>query len=162
MTSPTVISSPTPTPTPTPTRHLSLLSPTRLLTPFPTLTPRTPRSRAVPQLRCEVALRSDSPAGAWISDAAEEDAEVKAKVAKVGSRARVKSPMKFHHVPKAGEVVEITPEMEGLVKQYVGVWKGKRITATYPFKVEFSLEVHGRGLLKFVAHLKEDEFDFIG
>ncbi|VAH34339.1 unnamed protein product [Triticum turgidum subsp. durum] len=34
--------------------------------------------------------------------------------------------------------------MEGVVKQYVGVWKGKRITANRPFRVEFELKLDGQ------------------
>ncbi|KAK9682326.1 hypothetical protein RND81_10G065300 [Saponaria officinalis] len=156
MTSPTVISAASPSPSPT---HLCILSPTRvsLLSPISTLTPRNSRSRALPHLRCEVALRPDSAAS--VSDA-DEDAQVKSKLEKVGSRVRVKAPMKMYHVPRVPEIL-VTPEMEGVIKHYVGFWKGKRITATYPFKVEFSVDLEGRGTVKFLAHLKEDEFDFI-
>lgn len=47
------------------------------------------------------------------------------------------------------------------MKQYVGLWKGKTISANLPFKVEFVEEVEGRGPVKFFAHLKEDEFDYV-
>lgn len=52
--------------------------------------------------------------------------------------------------------------MEGVIKQYVGVWKGKRISANLPFKAEFFVEVRGlEKPVKVVAHLKEDEFEYV-
>jgi hypothetical protein len=53
--------------------------------------------------------------------------------------------------------------MEGVVKQYVGVWKGKRITGNLPFKVEFELKLDGQGKpARFLAHLREEEFEIVG
>lgn len=79
--------------------------------------------------------------------------------AKVGERVKVRGPLKVYHVPK-------TPEfdlggIEGVVNDYVGLWKGKRISANLPYKVQFNMEVGGRPI-KFFAHLKEDEFDVVG
>ncbi|KAL9258136.1 Ferredoxin-thioredoxin reductase subunit A2, chloroplastic-like protein [Drosera capensis] len=85
--------------------------------------------------------------------------ELKLKAEKVGSRIRVTAPLKVYHVPKVPEV-ELTGK-EGVVKQFVGLWKGKRISANLPYKVEFEVEVEGRGALRVSAHLKEDEFEFI-
>ncbi|KAL2339347.1 hypothetical protein Fmac_007287 [Flemingia macrophylla] len=51
--------------------------------------------------------------------------------------------------------------MEGEIKQYVGLWKGKRISANLPYKVQFVTEIQGRGPVKFFPHLKEDEFDIV-
>lgn len=79
--------------------------------------------------------------------------------ANVGSRIRVTAPLKVYHVPKVPEI-EITG-LEGVIKQYVGLWKGKRISANLPYKVEFVTEIPGRGPVKFFAHLKEDEFELI-
>ncbi|CAA6655696.1 unnamed protein product [Spirodela intermedia] len=69
---------------------------------------------------------------------------------------------KVYHVPKVPEIE--LEGMEGVIKQYVGLWKGKSISANLPFKVEFVLPdgVEGRpGPLKFVAHLREDEFEYL-
>ncbi|KAF7809561.1 Ferredoxin-thioredoxin reductase, variable chain [Senna tora] len=77
----------------------------------------------------------------------------------IGSRVRVKVPLKVYHIPKVPEF-DLTG-MEGEIKQYVGLWKGKRISANLPYKVEFVTEIPGRGPVKFVAHLKEDEFEYI-
>ncbi|KAH6765777.1 hypothetical protein C2S52_016760 [Perilla frutescens var. hirtella] len=52
----------------------------------------------------------------------------------------------------------------GLLKQYVAVFKGKRISANLPYKVEFvAEEVSGRDgkPVKFSAHLREDGFEFL-
>ena len=78
---------------------------------------------------------------------------------KIGKRVRVKVPLKVYHIPKVPEVD--LSDMEGEIKQYVGLWKGKRISANLPYKVEFISEIPGRGTVKFFAHLKEDEFDYI-
>lgn len=80
--------------------------------------------------------------------------------ANVGRRIKVTVPLKVYHVPKVDEV-DITG-LEGEIKQYVGLWKGKRISANLPYKVEFFAEIPGRdGPVKFVAHLKDDEFEFV-
>ncbi|CAM8978039.1 unnamed protein product [Rhodiola kirilowii] len=106
---------------------------------------------------CQVALRSESESSAAAVAAVAADEEV---VSKVGSRVRVKVPLKVYHVPKVAEI-DLTGK-EGVIKQYVGVWKGKRISANLPFKVEFHAEVPERGVVKFFAHLREDEFEYVG
>ncbi|KAK1301402.1 hypothetical protein QJS10_CPB12g01166 [Acorus calamus] len=77
---------------------------------------------------------------------------------RVGSRVRVKVPLKVYHVQKVPEVDLMG--MEGEIKHYVGVYKGKRISANLPFRVQFSAQIDGRDV-RFFAHLKEDEFDYI-
>ncbi|KAF2312635.1 hypothetical protein GH714_037042 [Hevea brasiliensis] len=72
-------------------------------------------------------------------------------------KVRVKVPLKVYHVPRVPEV-DLTGK-EGHLKQYVALWKGKRISANLPFKVEFVVGIEGRGPVKFFAHLREDEFD---
>ncbi|KAL4278831.1 hypothetical protein GQ457_03G005050 [Hibiscus cannabinus] len=79
--------------------------------------------------------------------------------AKVGAKVRVKVPLKVYHVNRVPELD--LNGMEGVIKQFVGVWKGKKISANLPFKVEFVTEIEGRGPVKFVAHLKEDELEFL-
>lgn len=81
----------------------------------------------------------------------------------MGARVRVTAPVKVYHVQKVPELDLMG--MEGEIKQYAGLWKGKRISANLPFKVEFVFPdgVEGRrpGPLKFFAHLKDDEFEFL-
>lgn len=89
----------------------------------------------------------------------EEEEEAAAAETKIGARVRVTAPLKVYHVQKAPEI-ELTGR-EGKIKQYVGVWKGKKISANFPFKVEFVADVEGRGAVKFFAHLREDEFEFL-
>jgi hypothetical protein len=89
----------------------------------------------------------------------EEDEKAAAAAKKIGARVRVKVPLKVYHVPRVAEI-DLTGK-EGKLKQYVAVWKGKRISANLPFKVEFFEEVEGRGPVKFFAHLKEDEFEYL-
>lgn len=72
----------------------------------------------------------------------------------------MKAPLKVYHVPKLPQP-ELTPDMVGVIKQYVGFFRGKRISPNLPFKVEFVVDVPSRGPVKFFAHLKEDEFDII-
>ncbi|GER37894.1 ferredoxin/thioredoxin reductase subunit A(variable subunit) 2 [Striga asiatica] len=90
------------------------------------------------------------------------DDELKVAESKLGSQVRVKVPLKVYHVPKA-------PELDlmgrtGVLRQYVGVYKGKKISANLPYKVEFVLDdVLGRDgkPVKFTAHLRENEFEFL-
>ncbi|XP_057513111.1 ferredoxin-thioredoxin reductase, variable chain-like [Actinidia eriantha] len=89
--------------------------------------------------------------------AAEEEEEE--EEARIGARVRVTAPLKVYHVPRVPEI-DLTGK-EGVLKQNVTVWKGKRISANLPFKVEFVEEVEGRGRVKFLAHLKEDEFEYL-
>ncbi|CAH8365151.1 unnamed protein product [Eruca vesicaria subsp. sativa] len=96
------------------------------------------------------AARSSSPVKPAAS-LSEEEIEADAKI---GSRVKVTAPLKVYHVNRVPEVY--LEGMEGKLKDYVAVWKGKRISANIPYKVEFF-----RGNVKFVAHLKEDEFVFI-
>ncbi|XP_062222652.1 ferredoxin-thioredoxin reductase, variable chain-like [Phragmites australis] len=88
-------------------------------------------------------------------------AEEAAAAPKIGRRVRVTAPLRVYHVVKAPDLD--IQGMEGVVKQYVGVWKGKRITANLPFKVEFHLSVEGQTKpVRFFVHLREDEFEFVG
>ncbi|CAA6673383.1 unnamed protein product [Spirodela intermedia] len=81
----------------------------------------------------------------------------------VGARVRVTAPVKVYHIQKVPDLDLMG--MEGVIKQYAGLWKGKRISANLPFKVEFVFPdgIQGRrpGPLKFFAHLKDDEFEFL-
>ncbi|MCL7031990.1 hypothetical protein MKW94_010238 [Papaver nudicaule] len=103
-------------------------------------------------ISCEVALKPDS-------EASVSKSEDELMLEKVGARVRVKVPLTVYHVPKVPEI-DITG-LEGTIKQYVGLWKGKNISANLPFKVEFFKEVEGRGEVKILAHLKEDEFEYL-
>ncbi|KAF8097145.1 hypothetical protein N665_0294s0047 [Sinapis alba] len=117
---------------------------------------RTSSRRRASTIRCDVAVKSADSVNAEEAELSEEEIEAKAKV---GSLIKVTAPLKVYHVNR---VPEIDLEgMEGKLKDYVAVWKGKRISANLPYKVEFFKEVEGRGPVKFLAHLKEDEFEFI-
>ncbi|KAK4842393.1 hypothetical protein QYF36_020738 [Acer negundo] len=118
-------------------------------------------------ISCEVAVKSNNSTtsleldnnnpsleSASASGSSDEEAE-----AKIGSRIKVKVPLKVYHVPRVPEV-DLTA-MEGVLKQYVVNWKGKRISANLPYKVQFITQIEGRGHVKFFAHLKEDEFDYL-
>ncbi|KAL2536783.1 ferredoxin-thioredoxin reductase [Forsythia ovata] len=90
------------------------------------------------------------------------DQEAENAESKTGAKIKVKVPLKVYHVPKTPEV-ELTGRV-GVLKQYVGVHKGKKISANLPYKVEFAADgVLGRDgkPVKFTAHLKEDEFEFL-
>ncbi|OWM72629.1 ferredoxin-thioredoxin reductase, variable chain-like [Punica granatum] len=107
------------------------------------------------RIRCEVALKpSDSEASTSPSSAEEDEFS-----SRIGARVRVTAPVKVYHVPRVPEV-DLTG-MEGVLKQNVAIWKGKRVSANLPLKVEFVKDIEGRGPVKFFAHLKEDEFEFI-
>ncbi|PIN27160.1 Ferredoxin:thioredoxin reductase [Handroanthus impetiginosus] len=91
-----------------------------------------------------------------------DDEEAKKAQSKLGSKVRVKVPLKVYHVPKVPEL-ELMGKV-GVLKQYVGVHKGKKISANLPYKVEFvDDEISGPSgkPVKFTAHLREDEFEFL-
>ncbi|CAI9769728.1 unnamed protein product [Fraxinus pennsylvanica] len=97
-----------------------------------------------------------------LDDDSVNDDEVKKGESRVGVKVRVKVPLKVYHVPKLPEY-ELTGKV-GVVKQYVGIHKGKKISANLPYKVEFVAdEVLGRDgkPVKFLAHLRDDEFEFL-
>lgn len=106
---------------------------------------------------------TDTSSAASTSDSDARTPEELDGMGKVGARVKVSVPMKVFHIPKVPEFE--LEGMEGVVKDYVAVWKGKSISATFPFKVEFLLKdgVEGRrpGPLKFFAHLREDELEFL-
>lgn len=116
-------------------------------------------------ISCEVVLESDATSSSSsLSSDKDKDKDVdpsSTATEKIGARVRVKVPLKVHHIPRVAEV-DITG-MEGVLKQYVGVWKGKRISANLPYKIEFLTHIEGRGPdpVKFFAHLKEDEFEYL-
>ncbi|TKY50515.1 Ferredoxin-thioredoxin reductase, variable chain [Spatholobus suberectus] len=122
---------------------MMLMKKTTMPLSLPIRSVRAAKSKSV--VRCEVVN-------------AVEESTTSAKM-KIGARVKVKVPLKVYHVPKVPEV-DLTG-MEGEIKQYVGLWKGKRISANLPYKVEFVTDIQGRGPVKFFAHLKEDEFDHV-
>ncbi|GAA0153813.1 reductase [Lithospermum erythrorhizon] len=81
--------------------------------------------------------------------------------ARIGAKIRVKVPLKVYHIPKVPEF-DLDGKI-GTMKQFVGFHKGKTISANLPFKVEFKEDgIEGRdGPVKFFAHLKEDEFEYV-
>ncbi|KAK4379713.1 hypothetical protein RND71_001575 [Anisodus tanguticus] len=92
----------------------------------------------------------------------EKDAEAIGKVgSRVRVRVRVRVPLKVYHVPKVQEL-DLNDKI-GTLKQHVEIHKGKQISANLPYKVEFVVDdLEGRnGPVKFSAHLKEDEFEFL-
>lgn len=120
----------------------------------PSIPFRPRRIAAARTVSCQVATSSpDSPSSSPASD------EDETGGAKIGARVRVTAPLKVYHVAKSPEI-DITG-MEGTLKQYVGLWKGKKISANLPFKVEFVTEVEGRGAVKFFVHLRDDEFEYV-
>jgi hypothetical protein len=113
-----------------------------------------PRATRLRTARPQVSLTSDVSSS---SDVAEEEAE---HAPKIGRRVRVTAPLRVYHVVKAPDLD--IQGLEGVIKQYVGVWKGKRITANFPFKVEFQVAVESQPKpVKFFVHLREDEFEYI-
>lgn len=119
------------------------------------LVPTPPRWRARLHIAPRVAVGSD------VISSPDVAAEEAAAANKVGKRVRVTAPVRVHHVAKAPGLD--LRGMEGVVKQYVGVWKGKRITANLPFKVEFELKLDGQDKpVRFIAHLRERELEIVG
>lgn len=119
------------------------------------LLPTPPLWRTRLHITRRVAVGSD------VSSSRDVASEEAAAAPKVGKRVRVTAPARVHHVAKAPGL-ELRG-MEGVVKQYVGVWKGNRVTANLPFKVEFELKLDGQDKpVRFIAHLREEEFEILG
>ncbi|XP_030551106.2 ferredoxin-thioredoxin reductase, variable chain-like [Rhodamnia argentea] len=118
--------------------------------------PRIRSGRRRSSISCELALKSETNPS---SVSFKSDVELLLDPARTGLRVRVKAPVRVYHVPRVAEL-ELSG-MEGEVKQNLLFWRGKSLTANRPFKVEFVRDVEGRGLVKFVAHLEEDEFEFV-
>ena len=112
------------------------------------------RRRRKTAVSCSVALGSNNSA-TMVTDDDDDEEEEEAKK-KIGARVRVKAPVKVYHVPRVAEEVDLCG-LEGEVKQYVSQWKGRRVSANLPYKTQF---VHSGGV-KFFAHLREDELEFI-
>lgn len=138
---------PTTLPSP-PLRRISPLHSSR----FPTFPfPRPYISQRL--FSCQVAVTSDVSS----SVTSEEEAEA---AAKVGKKVRVTVPLRVYHVMKKPDLDLFG--MEGVIKQYVAIWKGRRVTPNLPFKVEFFIEVDGQDKpVKVLAHLREDEFEYV-
>ena len=77
----------------------------------------------------------------------------------VGSKIRVLGPLTVYHVPKQPRFE--LGGCEGEIKDVLKIWKGKSISANFPYKVQFNLDLEGKPV-KFIAHLKENEFEVIG
>ncbi|KAL9388201.1 hypothetical protein Peur_016806 [Populus x canadensis] len=108
------------------------------------------RGRRKTLVSCSVALRSNNSA-TMVTEDEEEEAKKK-----IGAKVRVKVPVKVYHVPRVAEELDLCG-LEGEVKQYVNLWKGRRVSANLPYKIQF---VHSGGV-KFFAHLREDELEFL-
>ena len=90
-------------------------------------------------IRCKAGVKSaDSDPSS--SPSSEEEVEAEAKASVGSSRVKVTAPLKVYHLNRVPEV-----DLEGTLKDYVAVWKGKRISANLPYEVEFFKEVEGRG-----------------
>ncbi|CAN4110340.1 unnamed protein product [Withania somnifera] len=105
-------------------------------------------------------IHVDSPSTSTVSLNLDEGVDADA-IGKVGSKVKVKVPVKVYHVPKVTEL-DLDGRI-GTLKQYVALYKGKQISANFPYKVEFVVDgLEGRsGPVKFSAHLKEDEFELL-
>ncbi|KAL2347433.1 hypothetical protein Fmac_001433 [Flemingia macrophylla] len=86
--------------------------------------------------------------------------QTKSTTLQIGARVKVKVPLKVYHVPKIAEV-DFTG-MEGEIKQYVGLCKGKRISTNLPYKVKaFLAVVSGMAalvLLRLIVHDHDNLF----
>ncbi|CAM6090525.1 unnamed protein product [Calypogeia fissa] len=100
---------------------------------------------------CEVAVK--------VGDAqSSEEQDTAAGGVQPGAKIRVKVPLTVYHVLKSPNLN--LEGLEGEVKEVLGVYKGKTISANLPIKVQFVIEVEGKPV-KFFAHLKDDEFEVV-
>ncbi|XP_002960561.2 ferredoxin-thioredoxin reductase, variable chain [Selaginella moellendorffii] len=116
-------------------------------------------SRTVPSITSQPRRRRAGLAICEIAVGRQGAAAAAAAAAGVGSRIRVKGPLKVFHVPKNPEFD--LGGQEGEVKEVLTSWKGKIISANLPYKTQFALSIDGKEV-KLIAHLREDEFEVIG
>ncbi|KAK3154723.1 hypothetical protein QOZ80_2BG0194350 [Eleusine coracana subsp. coracana] len=147
------------------TATASVAPPSTSTSSFLLLRRRVPAPAPAPAFRCLGPARRPRLARiqvALTSEVSSDDvaAEEAAAAPKIGRRVRVTAPLRVYHIVKAPDLD--IQGMVGVVKQYVCVWKGKRITANLPFKVEFQIDVEGQPKpVRFFVHLREDEFEFV-
>mmetsp|Transcript_37663 Transcript_37663/g.83870 ORF Transcript_37663/g.83870 Transcript_37663/m.83870 type:complete len:117 (-) Transcript_37663:543-893(-) len=72
-----------------------------------------------------------------------------------GTRIKVTKPVKLYSVPKHPEGIDIEG-MEGVVAKDITNFKGKVISANFPYVVKFVTQLGGADI-KFQAHLGEEE-----
>ncbi|CAL8463611.1 g3145 [Coccomyxa elongata] len=75
-----------------------------------------------------------------------------------GSKIRVKSEVTIYHSPKLGESFNLEGR-EGTVLDIVQQYKGKKLSANLPYKVEFMVPVEGSKDVKLIAHLASTEIE---
>ncbi|KAL8227838.1 hypothetical protein R6Q57_015422 [Mikania cordata] len=116
------------------------------------------RSNPVPWTKIKASASDSTAVVDVLTPASTSEEEIPAKV---GARVRVKVPLKVYHIPRVPEVD--LNGVEGKIKEYVAIWKGKNISANLPYKIEFLEKLEGRGdaPVKFFAHLKDDEFEYL-
>ena len=103
---------------------------------------------------CEVAVELNGSEEGTSSEGTSEQEEHKVGA---GTKIRVLGPLKVYHVPKNPDLD--IGGMEGVVKDVVTTFKGKPISATFPYKCQ--LATSGEESRKFFVHLKDDEFEVI-
>ena len=75
-----------------------------------------------------------------------------------GSQIKVTESVIVYHIPKVPEFN--LQGLEGVVKDVLGVWKGKSISANLPLKCEFITDIEGKST-KIIAHLTSDEVEVV-
>lgn len=75
-----------------------------------------------------------------------------------GQRVKVKESVVVYHIPKVPQFD--LKDCEGVVKEVLGEWKGKPISANLPLKIEFEANI-GDATKKFIAHVRDDEVEIL-
>lgn len=76
-----------------------------------------------------------------------------------GAKVRVSKSIQVFHVGKFKDGLDLKGRV-GTIVQDVSVYEGKELSATLPYKVEFSVE-DGDKAVKVLAHLEEDELEAV-
>lgn len=75
-----------------------------------------------------------------------------------GAQVRVTKPIQVYHVGKFKDGLNLEGRV-GTVVQDVSSFEGKVLSATLPYKVEFSVDGGGDAPVKVVAHVEADEIE---
>ncbi|KAK9864807.1 hypothetical protein WJX84_005565 [Apatococcus fuscideae] len=87
-----------------------------------------------------------------------EEAPEKLSGVKEGSRIRVSRSLPIYHSPKFKEGLDLEGK-EGEVLSDVSQFKGKTLSSTLPYKVQFMVPHGEAGEVKVIAHLNGTEFE---
>lgn len=78
--------------------------------------------------------------------------------AAAGNRIKITASIKVYHIPTVPEFD--LQGCEGEIRDILGEWKGKSVSANLPLKTQFKVDIDGKSI-NFVAHVKDGEYKVV-